>query len=264
MAAFALLIVVVVFLQGALGSGKKGLAVSNSHYRCGDLDPFNNVHWWYDWSETPFYHTHQQCGPLKTGRVAMVWGWRLHADLPLHIAHDSEYVLGFNEPNFYKQANITPQAAVQHWAEIEAHSHGKPLVSPAAAPCSAHDSCMSNGEEWLAEFFQLCKNCRIDFIATHAYWCNPDSTMNYLKRLWDHFHKPIWLTEFSCPQTHSEDRQLQYMKEILPRLEAAHFVFRYSWYVHRKMTNGWTTTSTSLLHQHNSNLTTLGEYYNNF
>ncbi|KAK3589415.1 hypothetical protein CHS0354_020744 [Potamilus streckersoni] len=52
----------------------------------------------------------------------MVWGWRPHADLPLHISQDSEYVLGFNEPNFYKQANITPHAAVQHWAEIEAHS----------------------------------------------------------------------------------------------------------------------------------------------
>ena len=36
----------------------------------------------------------------------------------------------------------------------------------------------------------------------------------------------IWLTEFSCPQRHSVTEQLNYMKAVLPRLEAASYVYR--------------------------------------
>ncbi|KAL3864714.1 hypothetical protein ACJMK2_006371 [Sinanodonta woodiana] len=255
-----LLVFIAICLKGALGSGKKGLAVAPENYRCGDLDHFTNVHWWYDWGKTPSYHEKLHCGNLKSGRVPMIWSWS--SDLNIH--PDSQYILGFNEPNFYHQSNMTPQVAAQHWRQLEQHFPGKLLVSPAAAPCGSHEQCMSNGEEWFAQFFQHCQGCRVDFLATHGYWCSADTTMHYLQGLWDRFHKPIWLTEFSCPQTHSEDTQLRYMKEILPRLEAAHFVSHYSWFVHRFKSDGWIYSSTSLVHQDSSALTTLGEFYNNF
>lgn len=41
------------------------------------------------------------------------------------------------------------------------------------------------------------------------------------------------LTEFAVAKTHDEDQVVEFIQEILPRLEAAPFIFRYSWFVSR-------------------------------
>lgn len=174
------------------------------------------------------------------------------------IPHDANVVLGYNEPNFHAQANMSPEQAAQHWRDLERHAAGKTLVSPAAAPCGSHSQCWDDTIPWFTKFFQHCQGCRVDYLATHAYWCNADTTMHYLESLWNAFHKPIWVTEISCPQTHDPNKQLAYMKALLPRLEAAHFVHKYAWFASRiTHGDGWVTSSTSLLHQHSNTLTTL-------
>ena len=189
----------------------------------------------------------------------MAWKWRVHS--PFYILQNAKYFLGFNEPNHPNQANMTPQEAAIHWKTIESKAHGKILVSPAVAHCS---HCNMDPFAWLDSFFQHCPDCRVDHIATHDYHCHADDTMNYLKKLWERYHKPIWLTEFACPGNHGTSTQLAYMKDILPRLEAADYVYRYSWFVSRRTGNAYTTTHVSLLHQHSSSLTTIGQYYNDF
>lgn len=156
---------------------------------------------------------------------------------------------------------MTPSMAASHWKQVTKHAQGKILVSPSAAPCG---HCQYDTIAWFEEFFRLCDGCRVDHIATHAYYCNTDQFMNYLKRIWDRFHKPIWVTEFACMRTTSVNVQLQFMKEILPKLETAPFVFRYAWFATRWNGDGFVTSSSSLLHQDSSQLTTLGHYYNNF
>jgi len=56
--------------------------------------------------------------------------------------------------------------------------------------------------------------------------------MAYLKELYDRYALPIWLTEFSCGD-HESGRPLEdhfvFMSEIVPLLDAADHVFRYSW-----------------------------------
>jgi hypothetical protein len=74
----------------------------------------------------------------------------------------------------------------------------------------------------------------------------------------------IWLTEFSCPEHPSAAFQLSYMKEVLPRLEAAPYVYRYSWFESRVSTTGWIGREVSLLEQNSSQLTELGRFYMNF
>ena len=103
----------------------------------------------------------------------------------------------------------------------------------------------------------------MDYLATHGYWCDANILMQYLKDLYDRFHKKIWLTEFSCPKTHNPWQELHFMKQALPRLEAAHYVYRYSWFATRFNGDGWVTRATSLL-KPNGGLTMLGQFYNNF
>jgi hypothetical protein len=79
---------------------------------------------------------------------------------------------------------------------------------------------------------------------------------------WDRFHKPIWLTEFACPQKNSVNDQLHYMRSLLPRLEAASYVYRYAWFVSRTHGDGWIYPAANLLDMNGPHLTTLGHYYN--
>jgi hypothetical protein len=54
------------------------------------------------------------------------------------------------------------------------------------------------------------------------------------------------------------------MKAVLPRLEAAPYVFSYSWFVSRWTGDGWIPREASLLEQGSSQLTELGRYYMSF
>ena len=58
--------------------------------------------------------------------------------------------------------------------------------------------------------------------------------------------------------------QLNYMKAVLPRLEAASYVAKYSWFATRFRGDGWVPSEASLLEQGSSTLTELGRYYMSF
>lgn len=165
--------------------------------------------------------------------VPMVWGynegWKervREVDKP-----NNKYILGFNEPNHQGQSNLTPAEAAAAWHVVEQAANGSKIVSPAAAPCGAH--CNGNTIEWFDEFFSiLCENettspCRVDYLATHHYSCNPAATMKHLKDLYDRYGLKIWLTEFACPKSEYDMEQLEaYMKPLLDMLEDADYVFR--------------------------------------
>lgn len=259
MLAVVLLILVAAGAEGV--SQKKGLALPPESYRCGDFDVLRGVAWWYDWSENPGYHN--GCGSqLLANRVPMVWGWRYGHQF--NFPNDAQYVLGFNEPNFHAQSNMSPQEAAQHWRELQKHTGNRVLVSPSAAPCGDHNMCNADAAEWFAQFFQACPDCKVDYLATHGYWCDANIMMHYLEGLWNRFHKQIWVTEFSCPQKHSVAEQINYMRAVLPRLESASYVYRYAWFATRFHGDGWVPREASLLDQHSSTLTELGRYYMNF
>ena len=221
----------------------------------------------YDWSlNLSYFHHHTNCTNIdkyESSHITMIWGWRAGQEVP-NITISAKFILGFNEPNHFKQSNLTAQEAATYWRILENGTRGLPLVSPAAAPCGSKSGCHGNTIEWFDKFFKECVGCRIDYLATHAYFCNADETMRFLKTLFDRYGKKIWLTEFACPYTKSVQRQLKLMSEILPRLEASSYVFRYSWCASRIVTDGFVTTSGSLLEANSSTLTQLGRYYMTF
>ena len=175
----------------------------------------------------------------------MVWGsGTANSALPA----GAKYVLGFNEPNFKAQSDLSPQQAAAAWPQIQAHAKaaGIPLVSPAVNFCgSASDSSqctvstITDPYTYLKDFFAACAGCEVDYVAVHWYNCDLPSLKAYIEgntstggglEGFVQFGKPIWLTEFSCDTSASAADQEAYMRAAIPYLEGNPHVFRYSWF----------------------------------
>jgi hypothetical protein len=223
------------------------------------------VSWWYDWSLAG------TGGSSAVEFVPMVWG---SANAASVLPQGARYVLGFNEPNFKGQANLSPQQAAAAWPMIEAHAKaigaGVQIISPAVNYCgSASDSSqctvatITDPYTYLKDFFAACAGCQVDYVAVHWYNCDLPSLKAYLEGNLDaggglqgfvQFGKPIWLTEFSCDGSHSVADQTAYMKAAVPYLEANPHVFRYSWFSAGPIPN-------AELMNANGSLTALGSTY---
>lgn len=185
------------------------------------------VAWWYDWG--------LQSSGANVGIefAPMVWGSSAVAK-PIPVG--SKYLLGFNEPNFHAQSNLTPQQAAAYWPMLQSQAGGAALVSPAMNFCGPAAQC--NGTDpyqYLKDFFAACPGCKVDYVAVHWYNCDLPSLRDYLEpggnlEGFEQFGKPIWLTEFSCGGAASIAEQEAYMRAAIPYLEGNAKVHRYSWF----------------------------------
>ena len=78
----------------------------------------------------------------------------------------------------------------------------------------------------------------------------------------DRYGKQIWLTEFSCgdnADAKPTSDHLNFMREILPLLDAAPFVYRYAWMAARSNRRGLVTTDAV---SGKTVLTAVGQLYN--
>jgi len=260
-------------------SVKKGLCIPpGEDFHCGDLHAFSNVSWWYNWHVTPNHEmtppenyctcASGTCGttPGQKIFVPMVWGYN-EEDRPWHddindiVDVKYDIILGFNEPNHSDQSDIPPEEAAAAWMELQTLYPDKILVSPAPA---------GGNTNWFDPFFEECKllGCRIDYLATHDYEGNVNHVMNRLEMLYNRYGKKIWLTEFAKCCTHNLDEIVDFAKEIIPRLEEADFVYRYSWFITRYNENNyqdgeWYLDPKNALFEKNSNqLSEVGKLYN--
>ncbi|MFO0615795.1 MAG: glycoside hydrolase family protein [Polyangiaceae bacterium] len=182
------------------------------------------IGWWYDWSPKGAATPNIEFTP-------MIWGEK---DLGKAPPPGSKFLLGFNEPNFHAQSDLTPAEAAAHWPELEAS--GLPLVSPAMNFCGPADQCNgTNPYQYLKDFFAACAGCKVDYVAVHWYNCDLPSLKDYLEpggnlEGFEQFGKPIWLTEFSCTSDKSVSEQQAYMEQAIPYLEANAHVLRYAWF----------------------------------
>ncbi|XP_013382292.1 alkali-sensitive linkage protein 1-like [Lingula anatina] len=214
----------------------------------------------YDWKATG----KNQCHP-NIEYVPMIWG--LGSMNSITSIHGEKYLLGFNEPNFHAQSNIMPETAAEKWMEIQKKVPSSvKLVSPAAAPCNPKTGqCSMQYNEWFSRFFAKCKQlgCRIDYVATHSYTCNANSLMGFLTAVHNQVQKPIWLTEFACPNTNNNVAPIMsFMRAAVPMLEKSSFIFRYAWFESRlsHAQGHFLGTSTSIL-DNSGKLTHLGQLY---
>jgi hypothetical protein len=219
--------------------------------------------WWYDWA------TQGSGQGAGIAFVPMIWGSSsLHSTLPA----GSKYVLGFNEPNFKSQSNLTAAQAAADWPSVEAAAKtvGALIVSPAVNFCGSSsnssqcsDPTVTDPYTYLKNFFADCSGCEVDYIAVHWYNCDLPSLRAYVEGNVDaggglqgflQFGKPIWLTEFSCDSSHSIADQKAYMQNAVPYLENNPNVFRYSWFSASPIPN-------AVLANADGSLTDLGKTY---
>lgn len=189
------------------------------------------VKWWYNWAidgETP----------AGIEFVPMIWG---ASSAGKAIPDGSKFVLGFNEPNFFEQANLSPQDAADLWPEVENSAKsqtagGVPIVGPGMNFCGPAERCHgTNPYDYLDAFFDDCPGCQVDYVAVHWYNCDLPSLRDYLEPGdgldgFEQYGVPIWLTEFSCNPSASVAEQEAFMREAIPYLETNPHVFRYSWF----------------------------------
>lgn len=139
------------------------------------------------------------------------------------------FLLGFNEPDHAKQANMTPTAALEKWPALVAKS--QTLVAPALAGNPLKS-------EWLAAFLKA--NPKVDAIAVHWYkGADSAKFIQDLEEIHARFQKPLWVTEFA-PQTMADSAenptkftQVQvntFIAETTAFMEKTPWVARYAWH----------------------------------
>lgn len=171
-------------------------------------------------------------------------------------------ILGFNEPDGEKQANMSVEQALELWPTLQ--SFKIPIGSPAP---------VDGRGEWLEEFMQGVdeNGYRVDYICIHIYQgTSLSSFQKYVNDVYEKYKKPILITEFAVADwnaktveenRYSKEQVLKFMKEVLPWLEETEYVYGYAWF-------SFGTDSpqgcTSALFDENGQLTELGRYYSDF
>jgi hypothetical protein len=250
---------------------KRGIAYGNNSFS--DLSLLSQgISWWYNWSEIPESSVLNSYADLGTDFVPMAWNGNFNQQKlrDFLLTHpDVKYILGFNEPNFTGQANMTPTQAAAKWPEIEAiaDEFGLKIVGPAVNYCG---TCVSEGGvtyndpfKYLDDFFSSCSNCRVDYIAVHSYM-NTVGALSWYVGQFKRFGKPIWVTEFAGWENNnninSAASQESFLIGAVDFLENDTSVFRYSWFTGRTTGGPGTYPYIDLLNS-GSGLTALGSTY---
>ncbi|MFT3765930.1 MAG: glycoside hydrolase family protein [Minicystis sp.] len=221
------------------------------------------IGWWYNWAAKPDSDAVAAAhAGLGVEFVPMAWGESSLSALTAEVPADARYLLGFNEPNFGAQSNLTPAQAAALWPQIEAFAkqHDLAIVSPAVNFCGGTCN-VEDPFDWLDQFFAACPGCKVDYIAMHWYACTDSALTWYLQQYESKYPQPLWLTEFACLDASdtSEPAQETYMKAALAILEADPRVVRYAWFTGRSDGN----PTVDLLGE-DGQLTPLGQTYVNY
>ena len=245
-------VIITVWMLGAvLGlqaqrSYKRGFGENNLGY-IQDLSALaQGCTWWYNWGGAS-NNTHENY--LAAGGqmefTPMAWNGNYNVDnlRAYYQSHPQDkFLLGFNEPNFRAQANMTPAQAAEKWVALEqlAEELDLKLVAPALNyPDGAiNDGVTYQPKAWMDGFIKAYKEQndgrepRIDFMALHCYMDNPQAMIGFVEDFAKTYGKKVWLTEFCAWENKSltAETQQQTMVQKLVLLERSQWVERYAWF----------------------------------
>ena len=248
-------------------SYKRGVAYGS--HSVTDMQNFSkDISWWYNWSPQPESAIRNTYRSYNVDFTPMAWNSSGISGVSSWADKDTtiKYLLGFNEPNFKDQANMTPSAAAKAWPALQkiAQKHNLKIVGPAVNYCG---NCVSEGGttytnpfKYLDDFFALCDTCQVDFIGLHWYG-GGNSIVNYVRDA-RKYKKPIWVTEFAAwdnANTTAKD-QIKYLAGTVNFLERDPDIYRYSWFIGRT-SKGYSTYPYIDLYGASGMLTELGKMY---
>ena len=221
-------------------SEKRGMAYG--HHSQADMQGLeSNISWWYNWYHLPDEGLRENFKDFDVAFVPMAWngdfdevGMRSFLSSNPQI----EYLLGFNEPNFTDQANMTPSEAAVAWPKLEqiAKEFNLKIVGPAVNYCgncvSENGIAYSDPIEYLDDFFEACQNCQVDYIAVHWYGCGG---LDWYLDQFAKYNLPIWVTEIACwdQDNISLDQQKSFLINAVDQIENHPNVEKYAWFTGR-------------------------------
>ncbi|MCH4155184.1 MAG: glycosyl hydrolase [Muribaculaceae bacterium] len=225
-------------------SFKRGVGEDNFNY----LDDVKAISagcsWTYNWGTTPSPMVADSMSKYMEF-VPMAWNGNYNetALRTYYTAHPkAKYLLGFNEPNFAKQSNMTPAAAAEKWHALEALAAelGLKLVAPAlnySGDTLSDGISYSTPDKWLDAFIAAYKNLygtapTYDYLALHSYMDSPSAVLEFVETFAKKYGKQVWLTEFCSWESSSitAETQQSSMIEKVQSLELSNYVFRYAWF----------------------------------
>lgn len=217
---------------------KRGIAYGQ--HSTADLRALSrSVTWWYNWAFEPDQGVKDSFASLDVEYVPMVWGGAVDvAQVGRAILPGATTLLGFNEPNFGEQANMSARDAANRWPGVQAiaDQHDLRLLSPAVNFCGGR--CQETDPfKYLTDFMAACPGCRVDALAVHLYvGCKGENgnraqyLINHLKTYESKFTQPLWLTEFACDDAASDDDQKAFVIDAVKYLESDPRIAKYAFF----------------------------------
>lgn len=226
-------------------SYKRGVGENNlSHVEEVDaLAP--GVSWYYNWGTNPARQVADSVRPGgKMEFIPMAWSGNFSEQAirdSLEKYPGTKYLLGFNEPNFKSQANMTPTQAAEKWPILEgiARDYNLKLVAPALnfPDDTINDGIRYQPKEWLDQFISAYKSQnggrepQLDFLALHCYMNSPTAQISFVKDFAKTYNKKVWLTEFCAWEGNVDSvSQRLTMVQKVQDLELDSMVYRYAWF----------------------------------
>jgi len=264
---YLLLLIIHLGAMAQTKSYKRG--VGYGYHSETDMQQFSSfLSWWYNWAAQPdvaIRNTYQNFGVDFT---PMAWNAQGITAVNTWVTSDEniKYILGFNEPNFKDQANMTPTQAVAAWENLQniAANNGLELVAPAVNYCGScvqeNGTTYTNPFTYLDDFFEACTGCQIDYLALH--WYGGGASMpGYIDDA-RKYGKKIWVTEFAAwdNSVTNAAAQCQYLAGTVNFLERDPDIYRYAWFIGRTSA-GINTYPYIDLYADDGELTPLGELY---
>ncbi len=233
---------------------KKGIALTYGD--CPSATAVGAI-WEHGWSPNP-----AACTGIEN--IPMIWG---ATDVNATLGGNSQWILGFNEPDSSSQSNLTPSQAASLWRQIEQKYPSRKLVSP--APSSANPN-------WLVSFHDAYVAAygtppRLDALAVHCYvWpVSACITQTQMFETWaTSWGTPeVWVTEFSF-QTSAPRSQAQAIQDgqtYINWMESNDpMVTRFAWFASKIQGTEWWAIPdfyTPLVDWNTGQLTAFGTMY---
>lgn len=256
-------------------STKRGFG-ENKLYYVEDLNALGaGCTWYYNWGPEPYQPKAGQYVNDGTNVAFVPMAWNGGFDTSKFDAYfakhpEEQYILGFNEPNFREQSNMTPEQAVEPWHKLVEYATAKQkkLIAPALNYSAWTE--YSTPDKWMDEFIEKYKakygvdpRTTWEALALHCYMDYSSAQTGYVEEYAKKYGQKVWLTEFCAWENVSSSAfQEKQMLLKLNDLEKSTYVDRYAWFQAKGNVNS--KPYNALLTSPKGTLTTVGFAYVNF
>ena len=220
-------------------SAKRGVS-ENGFNHVEEIDALSpGAGWFYNWGNLPNSYIADVVGPgTDIEFVPMIWSANFNEQALRDYLTEHpgvKYLLGYNEPNFRNQANMTPDSAARLWPIVEqiARDYDLKLVAPALnySGEALADGRVYQPNDWMDAFLAAYPEAHFDYLALHCYMNSSAAQLSYVENFAKRYGKQVWLTEFCSWEGNVDSAtQKRTMVQKIQDLELSPYVYRYAWF----------------------------------